>query len=110
VRSAPDAAELARLRKELQRAPVDRAKQAVGAQMLLAAFDEPGERGGPTELDGERPHAVRIVLVDLAAEKVLLRIKKRVDPAWISVERRPTYASGLDGCALAFDVHESLRK
>ena len=90
--------------------PIVRAKQAVRAELLLAALDEPSDGGGPTELDGERAHAVRIVLVDLASEKVLLRTKKLVDPTWISLAKKSTYASGLDSCGLAFDVHEGLGK
>jgi hypothetical protein len=110
VRSAPDSAELARLKRELERAPALRAKQALRAELLVAALDEPSDGGGPTELDGERAHAVRIVIVDLASEKVLLRTKKLVDPTWISLAKKSTYATGLDSCGLAFDVHESVRK
>jgi hypothetical protein len=109
VRSAPDSLELARLKRELERTPVVRAKQAVRAELLVAALDEPSDGGGPTELDGERAHAVRIVIVDLAAEKVLLRTKKLVDPTWISLAKKSSYATGLDSCGLAFDVHESVR-
>ena len=71
-------------------------------------MDEPGEPGGPTELDGERAHAVRIGIVALGPAKVLLRMRKRVDPSWISTAKRPEYASGLDGCKLALDVYESV--
>jgi len=110
VRAAPDGAELARLKRELERAPVARAKQAVRAEVLVAALDEPSDGGGPTELDGERAHAVRIVLVDLASEKILLRTKKLVDPTWISLAKKSTYATGLDSCGLALDVHEGLGK
>jgi hypothetical protein len=66
--------------------------------------DEAGDGQGPTEIDGERPHAVRLEIVDLGLAKVLLRARKRVDPAWISVERRPEYAKKLDSCAFAFDI------
>lgn len=110
VRSAPDGFELARLKRELDRAPVARAKQALRAELLVAALDEPSDGGGPTELDGERAHAVRIVIVDLASETTLLRTKKLVDPTWISLAKKSTYATGLDGCGLAFDVHESVQK
>jgi hypothetical protein len=110
VRAAKDAREIARLRGELERGVVARAKQAARAEVLLAAIDEPGDPASdPTELDGERRHAVRVVLVDLGASKVLLRTRKIVDPAWISVAKRPVYAAGLDGCALAFDIHEEVR-
>ena len=107
---AADATELARLRTELERAPIERAKEAAKANLLLVAIDEPGDGAGPTELDGERPHPVRVVLVDLAASKVLLRSRHLVDPSGIKPERRATYASGIDSCVLALDVAEDVRK
>ena len=108
VRTAEDAGDLSRLKRELERAPIDRAKQAARASVLLVAMDEPGE--GATELDGERPHDVRIALVDLAASTVLFRARRHVDPKWITPAKRPTNAADLDGCALAHDVHEDLNK
>jgi hypothetical protein len=109
VRAAESAAEVQKLRRELERAPIERAKQAARAGLFLLAIDEPGDGKGPTELDGERPHPVRLELVDLAAARVLLRLRLAVDPGWISPARRATYASGLDGCALGFDVHQRVR-
>jgi hypothetical protein len=73
-------------------------------------MDEPGDGAGPTELDGERAHAVRIGIVDLAAARPLLRLRKLVDPTWISLAKKSEFASGLDGCGLALDVHESVGK
>ncbi|MEO6573853.1 MAG: hypothetical protein ABIP89_08440 [Polyangiaceae bacterium] len=108
VQQAETAGDLAKLRKELDKAPVEEAKRAAKSSLLVVAMDEPGAGTGPTELDGERPHEVRIALVDLAASKVLLRMRKHVDPTWISMNARAQYASGLDACALALDVHESV--
>jgi hypothetical protein len=108
VRAAEDANELARLKRDFERTPIERAKQAARAEILVAAADEPGDGSGPTELDGERPHDVRITIVDLRRGEVLLRMRRHVDPSWISAARRPMYATGLDGCAFAFDVHEAL--
>lgn len=108
VRAATDGTELTRLRKELERAPLERAKQAARANVLLVAMDEPGE--GNAELDGERPHDVRLALVDLTANQVALRVRRHVDPKWITPAKRPTAANDLDGCALAYDVREELKK
>ena len=108
VQHAERAVDLARLQRELDKAPIEDAKRAAKATLLVVAMDEPGDGKGPTELDGERAHDVRIGLVDLASAKVLLRLRKRVDPTWISMNARAQYASGLDGCALAVDVHESI--
>jgi hypothetical protein len=110
VRAATEVEEVARLRSELERAPIDRAKQAAQSELLLAAVDEAGDGKGPTELDGERIHPLRVVLVDLRAGKVLLRARHVVDPSWITTQRRATYAIGLDSCAFALDVHEDVRK
>jgi hypothetical protein len=99
-----EADDLGNLRREIDRAPIERAKLAAKSSSLIFALDEAGDGQGPTEIDGERPHAIRLELVDLTRAIVLLRVKKRVDPAWISVDRRPEYAGKLDSCAFAFDV------
>ncbi len=99
-----EADDLGNLRREIDRAPIERAKLAAKSSSLIFALDEAGDGQGPTEIDGERPHAIRLEVVDLARAIVLLRVKKRVDPAWISVDRRPEYAGKLDSCAFAFDV------
>lgn len=108
VLDAADQAEIDRLGRELRRAPVERAVQAAHAELLLTAMDEPGPPEGPTELDGERPHDVRLGVVELTTARTLLRVRKHVDPHWISTSRRSDYAAGLDQCALAFDVVQSL--
>lgn len=110
VRAAADRGELSQLRRDLERAPVERAKLAAKAGLLLVALDEPGDGSGPTELDGERPHFVRVALIDVVASKVLLGTRRRVDPSWISDAKKPTRSMGLDSCALAFDVHEAVRR
>jgi len=109
VQTAPELADLTRLKRDLDRAPIEAAKQAARANLLLVAMDEPGTGGGPTELDGERTHWVRLGLVDLASEKILLSTRKLVDPSWISLAKKSEYASGLDSCGLAYDIHETVR-
>jgi hypothetical protein len=96
--------DLGGLRREIDRAPIKKAKLAAKSASLIFAVDEAGDGQGPTEIDGERPHAMRLEIVDLGLARVLLRARKRVDPAWISVDRRPEYARKLDSCAFAFDV------
>jgi hypothetical protein len=110
AKAAPELADVTKLQRDLERAPVAAAKQAARAGLLLVAMDEPGEGGGPIELDGERTHWVRLGLVDITSEKILLSTRRLVDPSWISLAKKSEYASGLDGCGLAFDVHEALRK
>jgi hypothetical protein len=108
VSAAEDPADLARLARELRKAPIDAALQVMRASVLISVMDEPGESGGPTELDGERVHPVRITIVDLAAGKPVLRFRKTVDPTWISLAKKSEYANGLDSCGLALDVHDTV--
>jgi len=108
VRLAKTHEEIDALGVALDKAPLEYARRAAKADLFVFALDEEGEKVGPAELDGERPHPVRVELVDLAASKVLLRMRKHVDPTWISITKRSLYASGLDQCALAFDVRASI--
>ena len=108
VRAADTAPELSRLKRELDHTPLDRASAALRAGILIYAMDEPSDGGGPTELDGERAHTVRLGIVDLTTSKLLLRMRKPVDPSFISPARKAEYATGLDSCALVVDVIESL--
>jgi len=62
---------------------------------------------GPTEL-GERAHHVRVGLVDLDKEELLLRLRRHVDPSWITPNVRAEYASGIDAGSLAGDVRAAV--
>jgi hypothetical protein len=107
VNAARDARDLADLRKELERAPIERAKQAARASVLLVAMDEPSDVAGPADLDGERAHPVRVGLIALPSAKALFRLRRRVDPSAWSTAARAQYSSGLDACALALDIYEA---
>jgi hypothetical protein len=108
VIEAGDSLALDRLEREFERAPIASAKRAARAEVLLYAVDEPGSGTGPTELDGERPHDVRVGVVDLVAGRPLLRVRRRVDPSWLSAPVRAEFASAIDSCALALDVHSAV--
>jgi hypothetical protein len=108
LRAANSQAELDRLQRAFEHAPIEAAKRAARTRLLLVAMDERGDGRGPIELDGAHPHPVRVGLVDLGSQKVLLRLRRSVDPKWISPARRAEYARGLDGCALALDVRDSV--
>lgn len=110
VSKAETLRDVQRLSSEFKAAPLAEARRAIAARLLLAVMDEPGSSTGLSEMDGERPHDVRVGLVDLSVQEVLVRIRKRVDPAWITPSRRSSYASGLDSCALAMDVIDSVAK
>lgn len=104
VKEAEKARELELLRRDFERAPLRGAKAAAKAELLLYAMDEPGDRSVPAELDGERPHHVRVGLVDLGSKKQLLALRRKVDPSWLSATARAEYATGIDACSLALDV------
>jgi hypothetical protein len=104
---ARDAREIADVRAALARVPVDDVKRAAAAELLIAAVDEPGEEG-PAELDGERAHQVRVAIVDVNARRVLVRLRRRVDPSALGASTRAAYAGAWDGCALAVDVRAAV--
>jgi hypothetical protein len=108
LREADNQLELEKLTRAFDRAPLEAARRAAKSSQLLFLLDEPGDGTGPTELDGERPHQVRVHLVDLESQKLLLRLRRRVDPSWISAAARAEYAGAIDSCQLALDVRESV--
>lgn len=108
VEKAEQLFDIEKLRHRFERAPLSSAKQAAKAEMLIFVIDEPGDGNGPTELDGERAHPVRVGVVDLTASKPLLSLRRRVDPSWISAPVRAEYASGIDSCSLAMDVRQGV--
>lgn len=108
AKSSPSEKELAAMQTELDHTPFDRALVAWRAELLLAVMDEPGDANVPAELDGERPHDVRVALVETKTGHALLRMHAHVDPAVWNAATRPEYATGLDACALAFEARALL--
>lgn len=104
VRELDDRKRLKELAQNVERAPLAQASRAVKARTLVFVMDEAADRAAPAELDGERARPVRVGVVDLVKERALLRLRRFVDPAWISERRRAEYASGLNACALSLDV------
>jgi hypothetical protein len=105
VRDA-DARELLRLEHRIERAHLGEAKKALAAPLLLAVLDEPGDSRVAADLDGERPHDVRVELYDTVQGKTLLRARRTVDPNKWSAASRIDFSTGLDQCALAWDLRE----
>jgi hypothetical protein len=108
VAKTDEPGELVTFRRAYDKAPIARAREAAHAEVLVYAIDEEGDGKAPAELDGERPHAMRVAVVDLVSAKVLFRARKTVDPSWISTSHRADFASGLDGCALAMDLRATM--
>jgi hypothetical protein len=110
VKEATEMRVLSQLEHELHAAKLDETAAAARARLVLFVMDEPSGSGGTTELDGERPHDVRVALFDLEQAKPLLRIRRHMDPSGFSDRGRAAHASGLDSCALSFDVREAVAK
>jgi hypothetical protein len=108
VQSSRDLQELRRLDRALTEAPILAAKSAVASKLLIAALDEPKEGSGPTELDGEHVHSVRIFFWDMVRDKTLLSLRRRVDPSFISPGRRAAYARELDSCKLGVELRQAV--
>jgi hypothetical protein len=108
VQAAETASALRGYRKLLEVAPIRAAVRAAKARQLLLVVDEPGDAKAAAELDGESPHAVRVIVTDLASDQLQLRFRHDVDPSWLSAGARAEYASGIDSCALALDLRAAL--
>jgi hypothetical protein len=105
IEVAETALALHTLQKLVDAAPLAAAVRAAKARQLLLLVDETGS--GPSELDGERAHPVRVVLTDLTSGEARLRFRQTVDPTWLSDHARAQYASGIDSCALAMDLRRA---
>lgn len=108
VRSAESLPALHTLGELIRAAPLATAVRAAKARQLLLVLDEAGNLASAAELDGERPHAVRVILEDLSRREPRLRYRTQVDPSWLSERARTQYASGIDSCALALDLRQAV--
>lgn len=106
VRGAETVEAVEILAKLVAAAPLAVAVRSAKARQLLLVLDETAAATGPTELDGERAHPVRVALVDLSDGQARLRFRGKVDPSWLSDQAKEKYASGIDSCALALDFRE----
>ncbi|WP_437275036.1 hypothetical protein WME90_27720 [Sorangium sp. So ce375] len=100
VRAARDVAALRRHRKELDQSPIELAKKAAGAEVLIIVAESPVE----TKTSAS---SARVSLVDLAAKKVLLRVGRRVDEQGLS-PMGVLHREQIEGCGLAFAVRRSV--
>lgn len=108
VRTAKKTRDLADMRSTLNRVSLKESVHAMKARLLLAVMDEPRDGISPTEIDGANRHYVRVTLLDLENDKVLLRQRKLVDPAWIPSARRGDYANGINSCELGLEVRAAM--
>ncbi len=108
VQVAESSFELEKLTRRFDEAPIRAAKQAAHAELGLLVMDEPNDGSGPTELDGACPHYVRVELRELRTNKLLLRLRRHVDPGWISPSIRWEHANGINSCGLGLDIREQV--
>lgn len=98
--------QLRELRSRLEGAQIAQRARAASARTLLLVIDEPVPRGVPRDFDGEAPHDVRVVLVDLDTGEEHLRVRRHVNPVWISEKSRLSASRALDSCKLARELHQ----
>lgn len=114
VRAAKELKLVQNLRAEWMRAPIEDGKHAALAELLLVVVNEPPELEPNAEKgDGrrpeERPHAIRMGIVDLRAQTVLLRLRKNVDPSAYAPAMRAAHARAITGCQFAMEVRDAVR-
>ncbi|MCC6556998.1 MAG: hypothetical protein IT372_28945 [Polyangiaceae bacterium] len=100
ARRADELRALRKLRKDLDRAPIEMAKKAAAAELLIVVADAAAP---PGSLEA------RVTLVDLKARTVLLRARPRV----VREGRTPASAfheAEVDGCALALAVRRGVEE
>jgi hypothetical protein len=115
VRAAPDVKVVHNLNSVWMRAPLDDGRKAASAELLLVVVDELPEmepKADPS--DGrrpeERPHAMRLALVDLRAQSVLLRLRRTQDSSSYPPAVRFSLARAITGCLMAMDVRDAVAK
>lgn len=94
ARTAEDLGPLKKLRKELESAPLDQARKAAAAEVLIMVADGPGREA-------------RVTMVDLLAQKVVLRLKLPIEEQGTS-PMASLHREQLEGCSLAVAVRKSV--
>lgn len=94
VRHARDIPTLKRLRKVLDAAPTEHTKKAAAAEILIVVTDAKDEKGASSS---------RVLVVDIATQTVLLRLKPKVDPP-----KAGSHRDQVEGCSLALAVRKSV--
>ena len=93
VRAAQDRNALKRLRRDLQKAPVELAKKAAGAKLMLIVADSAAW--------------ARVTLVDLGAKRTLLRVRRPTEELALSA-RASSQREEIEACSLAVTVRKAV--
>ncbi|MEJ7729671.1 MAG: hypothetical protein WKG00_10670 [Polyangiaceae bacterium] len=122
ARSAETPAAMKKLEAELQDAPTAAGFVAASAEVLLLVVDDPPPGvGPPPSVPGrekvsmlgrveERPHEARVAIVDLQQDRLLLRLRRKVDAGARFPSARALHAAAVQGCGLALDVREAVER
>lgn len=106
VRAAEHMHQLRDLDLRLGRERISHARGSKAAtRFFLLVVDEPKAQDKPSDFDGEAPHHMRIVFLDLETGEEHLSVRRKVDPAWISDKSRLSFSRALDSCKLARELH-----
>jgi hypothetical protein len=95
ARVTEERAVLHRMRRDLEATPLDAAKKALAAEVLIAVAD--------------LPQGARVSIVDLAANKPLLRVERRTAERDLS-SSAAMYRAEIDACALALAVRHRVEE
>jgi hypothetical protein len=95
TRAATELAPLHKLRRDLTAAPLDKARKATAAELLLVVAD-----AGPD---------ARVALVDLGADKVLLRLRRHLEAPAASPQGA-LHREQMEACNLAYTVRRAVEE
>jgi hypothetical protein len=114
ARAADALAPLKKLAKDLEAAPIEAARDAANAELLIVVADEidapdaaikPAPGSEPLAyIAQEHPHDARVALVDLTSGKVLLRVRRRVDASARGGRATALDRIAIQGCDLALSA------
>jgi len=110
VRHADRMKQLLAQSRELREQKLGQAAEARQVRLFVSVFDEPKDRGAAADFDGEAVHYLRLSVLDLDTPRVWLRVRRQVDPQWISEKSRLAYSRELDSCRLAYELRQELRE
>jgi hypothetical protein len=109
VQAAADRKALASLQRDFARAPMQDGKLAASAEVLVVAIDEPPE-GEVRGAAADRPHVVRLGIVDLRSDTVLVRLRRPTNPSAVGDEARPAFGRAVAGCQTAVQMQDAAKE
>jgi hypothetical protein len=98
ARTVKEISAIRKLRRELDGAPIEAARKALSAELLIVAVDTAGKTNA---------REARVALVDLTSRKVLLRLRPRFEAQGRSAASA-VHRAEMEGCALAFEVRRGV--